>query len=40
MPLLAGDRFQVGQAVTGAEAVDALDRVRALAARTDQGAAF
>jgi hypothetical protein len=40
MPLLAGDRFQVGQAVTGAEAVEALDRVRALAARTDQGAAF
>jgi len=34
MPLLEGDRFQVGRAVSGAEAVDVLDRVRALSAQT------
>jgi tetratricopeptide (TPR) repeat protein len=34
MPLLAGDRFQVSQPVTGPEAVEAIERVRALAART------
>ena len=33
MPLLDGDRFQVGRAVSGSEAVEALDRVRALSAR-------
>jgi tetratricopeptide (TPR) repeat protein len=36
MPLLAGDRFQVAQPVSGVEAVEAIDRVRALAARTQQ----
>jgi S-layer family protein len=36
MPLLAGDRFQVGQPVSGAEAVEAIDRVRALASGTRQ----
>ena len=34
LPLLQGDRFQVAQAVTGAEAVEAIDRVRALSERT------
>jgi tetratricopeptide (TPR) repeat protein len=36
MPLLAGDRFQVAQPVSGAEAVEAIDRVRALASGTRQ----
>ena len=36
MPLMAGDRFQVGQPVSGAEAVEAIDRVRALASGTRQ----
>jgi tetratricopeptide (TPR) repeat protein len=40
MPLLPGDRFLVAQQVTGAEAVDAIDRVRALAARTQPNSAF
>jgi tetratricopeptide (TPR) repeat protein len=40
MPLLGGDRFQVAQGVTGAEAVDAIERIRALAARTQPGSAF
>jgi tetratricopeptide (TPR) repeat protein len=31
LPLLDGDRFQVGRTVTGAEAVEAVDRIRALA---------
>ena len=31
LPLLEGDRFQVGRAVSGAEALEAIDRVRALA---------
>jgi Tfp pilus assembly protein PilF len=30
MPLLDGERFQVGRAVSGSEAVEVLDRVRAL----------
>jgi tetratricopeptide (TPR) repeat protein len=34
MPLLDGDRFQVGRPVSGAEAVDVLDKVRALSAQT------
>jgi hypothetical protein len=34
MPLLEGDRFQVGRLVSGSEAVEALDRVRALSAPT------
>ena len=34
MRLLAGDRFEVAQPVTGADAVEAIDRVRALATRT------
>jgi tetratricopeptide (TPR) repeat protein len=34
MPLLDGDRFQVGRPVSGSEAVDVLDRVRALSAPT------
>jgi hypothetical protein len=34
MPLLEGDRFQVGRAVSGSEAIDVLDRVRALSAQT------
>ncbi|HLG53759.1 MAG TPA: tetratricopeptide repeat protein [Vicinamibacterales bacterium] len=33
MPLLDGDRFQVGRPVSGAEAVEVVERVRALAAR-------
>ncbi len=33
MPLLDGSRFQVGRAVSGAEAVDVLDKVRALSAQ-------
>ena len=33
MPLLDGARFQVGRVVSGSEAVEALDRVRALSAR-------
>jgi len=32
MPLLEGDRFQVGRPVSGTEAVEVVDRVRALAA--------
>ena len=40
MPLLQGDRFQVAQQVTGPEAVEAIDRVRALAARTQPRSAF
>jgi Flp pilus assembly protein TadD len=31
LPLLAGDEFQVGRAVTGAEAVEAIERIRTLA---------
>lgn len=31
MPLLDGDRFQVGRAVSGAEAIDVVNRLRALA---------
>jgi tetratricopeptide (TPR) repeat protein len=31
MPLLPGDRFQVGRAVTGAEATETIERLRALA---------
>ena len=31
MPLLEGNRFQVGQAVTGPEAIEAITRLRALA---------
>jgi hypothetical protein len=34
MPLLDGNRFEVGRGVTGAEAVGAIDRLRALAAGT------
>jgi tetratricopeptide (TPR) repeat protein len=34
MPLLDGSRFQVGRAVSGSEAVDVLDRVRALSPQT------
>ncbi|MBI4263958.1 MAG: S-layer homology domain-containing protein [Acidobacteria bacterium] len=33
LPLLEGDRFQVGRAVTGAEAIDAIARLQALAVR-------
>ena len=33
MPLIDGGRFQVGRVVSGSEAVDVLDRVRALSAR-------
>ena len=33
MPLLEGDRFQVGRLVSGSEAVEALDRVRALSSQ-------
>ena len=33
MPLLDGARFQVGRVVSGSEAVEVLDRVRALSAR-------
>jgi len=40
LPLLQGDRFQVGQPVTGAEAVEAVDRIRALSERTLPSAAF
>lgn len=40
MPLLAGDRFQVAQAVTGPEATDAIERVRALSTRTQTNSAF
>ncbi len=31
MPLLAGDRFEVGRLVSGAEAIDVVDRIRVLA---------
>ncbi len=31
MPLVEGQRFEVNRAVTGAEAVDAIDRLQALA---------
>ena len=31
MPLLAGDRFEVGRLVSGAEAVEVVDRIRVLA---------
>jgi tetratricopeptide (TPR) repeat protein len=34
IPMIGGDRFEVGRAVTGAEAADAIDRVRALAGGT------
>jgi tetratricopeptide (TPR) repeat protein len=34
MPMLDGNRFEVGRGVTGAEAVGAVDRLRALAAGT------
>jgi tetratricopeptide (TPR) repeat protein len=34
MPLLEGDRFQVGRPVSGSEAVDVVDRVGALSAQT------
>jgi predicted negative regulator of RcsB-dependent stress response len=34
MPLVDGDRFQVGRQVSGAEAVEVIDRVRMLAATT------
>jgi tetratricopeptide (TPR) repeat protein len=34
MPLLEGDRFQVGRPVSGGEAVDVLNKVRALSAQT------
>jgi tetratricopeptide (TPR) repeat protein len=34
MPLLEGDRFQVGRPVSGSEAVDVMDRVGALSAQT------
>jgi tetratricopeptide (TPR) repeat protein len=34
MPLLEGDRFQVGRAVSGGEAADVVDRVGALSAQT------
>jgi tetratricopeptide (TPR) repeat protein len=34
MPLLEGERFQVGRLVSGSEAVDVLDRVRALSAQS------
>jgi tetratricopeptide (TPR) repeat protein len=34
MPLLEGDRFQVGRPVSGGEAVDVLDKVRALSGQT------
>jgi tetratricopeptide (TPR) repeat protein len=34
MPLLEGDRFQVGRAVSGAEAADVVDKVGALSAQT------
>jgi S-layer family protein len=40
LPLLQGDRFVVAQQVTGAEAVEAIDRVRALAARSQSASAF
>ena len=33
MPLLPGDRFQVSRAVTGAEAVETIERLRALTGR-------
>jgi hypothetical protein len=33
MPLLEGGRFQVSRAVTGAEAIEAIDRIRGLDAR-------
>jgi hypothetical protein len=34
MPLLEGDRFQVGRPVSGSEAEDVVERVRALSAPT------
>jgi tetratricopeptide (TPR) repeat protein len=34
MPLLEGDRFQVGRAVSGSEAADVVDKVGALSAQT------
>jgi hypothetical protein len=34
MPLVDGDRFQVGRQVSGEEAVEVIDRVRVLAATT------
>jgi len=40
LPLLQGDRFVVAQQVNGAEAVEAIDRVRALAARSQSASAF
>jgi len=40
LPLLAGDRFLVAQQVTGAEAVEAVERVRAMAARSQPASAF
>ena len=38
MPMLDGNRFDVGRGVTGAEAVGAIDRLRALAAGSSGGA--
>jgi tetratricopeptide (TPR) repeat protein len=40
LPLQQGDRFVVAQQVSGAEAVEAIDRVRALAARSQSASAF
>jgi tetratricopeptide (TPR) repeat protein len=40
LALQQGDRFLVAQQVTGAEAVEAIDRVRALAARSQSASAF
>jgi hypothetical protein len=34
MPLLEGNRFQVGRPVSGSEAADVVDRVRALSVQT------
>ncbi|HSC09115.1 MAG TPA: hypothetical protein VLD59_19995, partial [Steroidobacteraceae bacterium] len=35
MPLLDGDRFQVGRQVSGEEAVEVIDRVRLMATTLD-----
>jgi tetratricopeptide (TPR) repeat protein len=40
MPLLQGDRFLVAQQVSGAEAVEVIDRVRAIAPPTQPPSAF
>jgi hypothetical protein len=34
MPLLEGNRFQVGRPVSGSEAADVVDRVRVLSVQT------